>query len=142
MDEVADEVRAGGEEERIGVRGGQLDVGGVLAVGEVEEEAVGGDEEGVGGGGGEGRDDGGDLEHRGAVLPRDALVGVHGLEELEQHTRRERRHGYSAPGTGTRGGGVGEVEESKGFEVGRRKKSGFGEWSGERFVAVLRRDSR
>jgi hypothetical protein len=92
MDEVPDEVRARGEE-RVGVGGGQLDVGGVEAVGEVEEGAVGGEEEGVGGGGGEGGDDGGDLEHRGAVLPRDALVGVHGLEELEQHPRRDRRHG-------------------------------------------------
>ena len=35
MDEVSDEVRARGEEERVGVGGGQLDVGGVEAVGEV-----------------------------------------------------------------------------------------------------------
>ena len=78
----------------------ELDVGGVEAVGEVEEEAVGGDEEGVGGGGGERRDDGGDLEHRGAVVAGDAVVGVHGLQELEQHPRRERRHGcWCAPGS-------------------------------------------
>ena len=97
---MSDEVWARGEEERIGVGGGQLDVGGVEAVGEVEEEAVGGEEEGVGGGGGEGRDDGGDLEHRGAVLAGDALVGVHGQQELEQHPRRERRHGcWCAPGS-------------------------------------------
>ena len=101
VDEVTDEVRARGNEERIGVGGRELDVGGVATVGEVEEEAVGGEEEGVGGGGGEGRDDGGDLEHRGAVVAGDAVVGVHGLQELKQHPRRERRHGCcccSAPG--------------------------------------------
>jgi len=95
VDEVTDEVRARGNEERIGVGGRELDVGGVATVGEVEEEAVGGEEEGVGGGGGEGRDDGGDLEHRGAVVAGDAVIGVLGLQELEQHPRRERRHGCS-----------------------------------------------
>jgi hypothetical protein len=44
VDEVADEVRARGEE-RVGVGVRELDVGGVEAVGEVEEEAVGGGEE-------------------------------------------------------------------------------------------------
>uniref|UniRef100_A0A0D9VNM9 Uncharacterized protein n=1 Tax=Leersia perrieri TaxID=77586 RepID=A0A0D9VNM9_9ORYZ len=52
----------------------KLDVGGVEAVGELEEAAIG-RLEGVGGGGGEGGDDGGDLEHRGAVVAGDAVVG-------------------------------------------------------------------
>jgi len=48
VDEVADDVGPRGEE-RVGVGGGGLDVGGVDAVGELEEEAVGGAEQGVGG---------------------------------------------------------------------------------------------
>mgnify|MGYP003703358321 CR=1 FL=1 len=92
VDEVADELRARGDE-GVGVGGGWLDVGGVEAVGELEEEAVGGPE-GVGGGGGEGGDDGRDLEDGGAVVAGDAVVGVHRLQQLEQHPRRDRGHGW------------------------------------------------
>lgn len=91
MDEVADDVGPRGEE-RVGVGVGGLDVGGVDAVGELEEEAVGWAEQGVSGGGRERGHDGGDLERRGAVLPGDPLVRVHRLQQLQQHPLRHRRH--------------------------------------------------
>jgi hypothetical protein len=36
------------------------------------------------------------------MLAGDTLVGVHRLEQLEQHTRRERRHGHAGLETGRR----------------------------------------
>ena len=93
MDEVADDVGPRGEE-RVGVGGGGLDVGGVEAVGELEEEAVGGAEQGFGGGGRERGHDGGDLQHRGAVLPRHPLVRVHRLQQPQQNGR-QRRHRFA-----------------------------------------------
>jgi hypothetical protein len=107
VDEVADDVGPRGEE-RVRIGGGGLDVGGVDAVGELEEEAVGGAKQGVGGGGRERGHDGGDLERRGAMLPGDPLVRVHRLQKPQQHPLRHRRHRSPPIGGGVWGGYVGE----------------------------------
>jgi hypothetical protein len=80
VDEVADELRAGGGQQRVGVGWWDLDVGAVEAVGEVEEDAVGGrrgEERGVGGGRRERGHHRRHLQHGRAVLPRHALLRVH-----------------------------------------------------------------
>ena len=66
-------------EEGVGVGVGELDVGGVEAVGELEEEAVGGPE-GVGGGGGEGGGVDG-WRRRGARLARGVIVNSVEIQE-------------------------------------------------------------
>lgn len=112
MDQVSDDVGPRGEE-RVGVGGGGLDVGGVEAVGELEEEAVGGAEQGVGGGGCERGHDRRDLERGGAVLPGDSLVRVHRLQQAQQDPRRYRRHGLLSVRRSGGEGGEGFVDTSR-----------------------------
>ena len=84
VDEVAHELRAGRGQQRVGVGGWDLDVGAVEAIGEVEEDAVGGrrgEERGVGGGGCQRRHHGRHLQHWRAVLPRHTLLRVHRLQQ-------------------------------------------------------------
>lgn len=89
MDELA-KLRTG-EEDGGGVGVGESDVGGVERVGELEVEGVRRAEKVIGGG-----DDCRNLEDGGTVLAGDLSVGVHGLEELQEDARRERRHRRSS----------------------------------------------
>ena len=90
VDELA-ELEAVGEDE-VGVAVREGDVGGVEGVGELDEEAVVGPE--VGGAGRESGDDADHLEERGAVVAGDFGGGVDGLEELEEDSWSESRHGW------------------------------------------------